>query len=145
MLISHLSTTFLLPILAATAHLPRQQSSDSSAGRISGAQPYNIQTPPLDTPWTYSVGTDPWKEYPRPQLARKQWKSLNGLWAYQDAGSSDAVKSPPFTSVNDGDLKGWKEVLVPSCLESGLSGMSSSLRDKELLQLPVPESLSGRC
>ncbi|GAB7360559.1 hypothetical protein MBLNU230_g0444t1 [Neophaeotheca triangularis] len=79
------------------------------------AIPYSVQQPPLDTPWTYSVGTNPWPEYPRPQLQRSKWQSLNGIWTYQNASSLDSA--PPFgqTLAN--------EVLVPSCLESGLSGI----------------------
>ena len=98
---------------AATAiNYPRQAN---------GSTAYTVQTPPLDTPWTYEVGTNPWPQYPRPQLKRSQWQSLNGIWTYQNASSLDAVNSPPFgqTLAN--------EVLVPSCLESGLSGTTVSI------------------
>ena len=81
-----------------------------------GPVPYEVQTPPLDTDWTYEVGTDPWPEYPRPQLRRKAWKSLNGLWTWSGATSNDDIDSPP-----SGELE--REVLVPSCIESGLSGL----------------------
>jgi len=92
----------------ATAHvLPRQANSTGS---------YAVKTPPLDTRWTYSVGTNPWPEYPRPQLERSQWKNLNGIWRYQNASSEDAVQNPPFGQTLA------QEVLIPSCLESGLSG-----------------------
>ena len=80
------------------------------------ATPYEVQKPPLDTEWTYTVGTDPWTEHPRPQLRRKAWQSLNGLWTYQSASGDDAVDSPP-----SGELE--SEVLVPSCIEAGLSGI----------------------
>ncbi|KAK3077670.1 hypothetical protein LTS18_009615, partial [Coniosporium uncinatum] len=78
---------------------------------------YSVKTPPLDTPWTYEVGTNPWSEYPRPQLQRSQWQNLNGIWRYQNASSLNAVNSPPFNSTLA------NEVLIPSCLESGLSGI----------------------
>lgn len=78
--------------------------------------PYEVQTPPLDTPWTYEVGTDPWPEYPRPQLRREAWQSLNGIWTYQAAESDTDVDSPP-----SGQLE--KEIMIPSCIESGLSGI----------------------
>lgn len=81
--------------------------------------PYSVKTPPLDTPWTYEVGINPWPEYPRPQLQRSRWRSLNGLWTYRSALSLDEVDAPPFGEpLTD-------EVLVPSCLESGLSGRRS--------------------
>lgn len=35
---------------------------------------YSVKTPPLTTNWTYEVGTNPWPEYPRPQLQRSQCK-----------------------------------------------------------------------
>ncbi|KAJ5629189.1 hypothetical protein N7528_002846 [Penicillium herquei] len=81
---------------------------------------YAPKEPPLTTPWTDKVGTDPWPEYPRPQLQRAQWQNLNGIWQYQNASSLSAVQNPPFGQ----DLA--QEVLIPSCLESGLSGIQGS-------------------
>lgn len=77
---------------------------------------YAVQTPPLTTNWTYTVGTNPWPEYPRPQLQRSEWQNLNGIWQYQNASSLDASLSAPFGQVLQ------NEILVPSCVESGLSG-----------------------
>ncbi|KAF4979185.1 hypothetical protein FZEAL_4558 [Fusarium zealandicum] len=79
--------------------------------------PYKVQTSPLDTDWTDKVGTDPWKEYPRPQLRREAWKSLNGIWTWKAADSNGDVEKPPEPGRLD------REVLVPSCIESGLSGL----------------------
>ena len=56
---------------------------------------YEVQTPPLDTPWTYELGTNPWPQHPRPQLKREAWQSLNGIWTYRAAQGLDAVNSPP--------------------------------------------------
>ena len=81
---------------------------------------YKVQNPPLDTDWTYKVGTSPWPEYPRPQLARERWTNLNGIWSYRNAGSKDEVHNPPTGDLGQG-------VLIPSCLESGLSGQFSLL------------------
>uniref|UniRef100_A0A8H7KCU2 Glycoside hydrolase family 2 catalytic domain-containing protein n=1 Tax=Bionectria ochroleuca TaxID=29856 RepID=A0A8H7KCU2_BIOOC len=78
---------------------------------------YKVQKPPLDTDWTYKVGTDPWPEHPRPQLRREAWKSLNGIWTWRGATSESDVGSPPASGPLD------REVLVPSCIESGLSGL----------------------
>lgn len=78
---------------------------------------YEVKTPPLDTDWTYEVGTNPWSEYPRPQLQRAQWRNLNGIWKYQGAQSKQDLEAlPPADSLTE-------DVLVPSCLESGLSGV----------------------
>ncbi|KAI9151981.1 putative beta-glucuronidase [Paramyrothecium foliicola] len=78
--------------------------------------PYEVKTPPLDTDWTYEVGTNPWPEHPRPQLRREAWKSLNGIWTFQRATSNDDIANPPSGALE-------REVLVPSCVESGLSGI----------------------
>ncbi|KND87192.1 Beta-glucuronidase [Tolypocladium ophioglossoides CBS 100239] len=78
--------------------------------------PYKVQTPPLDTDWTYKVGTNPWPEHPRPQLRRDVWQSLNGIWTYQAAASTAAVSSPPSGPLD-------REVMIPSCIESALSGI----------------------
>ncbi|KAI1193986.1 family 2 glycosyl hydrolase [Nemania serpens] len=81
----------------------------------SSALGYKVQTPPLDTDWTYKVGTDPWPEYPRPQLQRSRWQSLNGIWQWGE-GTSKA-----------GSLHG-SDVLVPSCIESALSGVMKNVQ-----------------
>ena len=60
-------TTIALVGAASALNLPRQSSGNSSG--------YSVKTPPLTTPWTYTAGTNPWPEYPRPQLARSQWQS----------------------------------------------------------------------
>lgn len=81
--------------------------------------PYRVQTPPLDTDWTYTVGTNPWPEHPRPLLQRDTWQSLNGIWTYESADGSPpskVVKSPPHRELA-------KEIMIPSCVESGLSGI----------------------
>jgi hypothetical protein len=85
-----------------------------------GTTSYSVQTPPLDTDWTYEVGTDPWPQYPRPKLARSQWQSLNGIWTYANASGEGALSNPPFNQMLS------REVLVPFCLESGLSGIQGA-------------------
>ena len=51
-------------------------------------------------------------EYPRPQLVRKDWKCLNGLWDYAIVPASSC--RPAY---RDG------QILVPFCAESSLSGV----------------------
>lgn len=85
------------------------------AGAVGATTPYQLRSPPLDTPWTDKVGTNPWPQYPRPQLRRDVWESLNGIWTYQPAADAD-VANPPALPLG-------QEVLIPSCIESGISGI----------------------
>jgi hypothetical protein len=48
-------------------------------------------------------------------MIREEWKSLNGIWSYRNASAGEIEGDIP-----SGDL--GKGVMVPSCLESGLSG-----------------------
>lgn len=107
-------TALLLANKALAAVLSEQ---DVLAG---SAKKYTLQTPPLDTDWTYEVGTSPWPQYPRPKLVRSRWLNLNGLWTYSDATGLDELSDPPFNKTLS------KEVLVPYCLESGLSGIQAA-------------------
>src|SRR5690625_2811577 len=76
----------------------------------------------LKTRWTDSVNTDTvLPEYPRPQMIRKKWINLNGLWDY-------AIR-PIGEKVDQYDGK----ILVPFPLESSLSGVGKSLQPDELL------------
>ena len=105
----------LSPLLATFA------IANNNSGTSIDQNRYAVKQPPLTTPWTYKAGTNPWPEYPRPQLQRPKWQSLNGIWRYQNASSLNAVDTPPFGQ----NLS--REVLVPSCLESGLSGEVKNL------------------
>ncbi|SDJ47230.1 Beta-galactosidase/beta-glucuronidase [Streptomyces indicus] len=69
----------------------------------------------LTTKWGEEVTPqNAWREYPRPQLVRKDWQNLNGTWEF--AGAS-AGEQPPFG-------KRLKErILVPYPVESQLSGV----------------------
>lgn len=109
----HFFTTLLLVVAvgAMTLRVPQEQVP------IGLEKSYAVQTPPLDTDWTYEVGTDPWPQYPRPKLARAQWQSLNGLWSYSNASGKHELNNPPFNQTLS------QKVLVPFCLESGLSGV----------------------
>lgn len=79
--------------------------------------PYKVQKPPLDTEWTYRVGTNPWLEHPRPQLRRQDWQNLNGIWTYDQADQTDTPSTPPQVEALS------REIMIPSCVESGLSGI----------------------
>lgn len=98
------------------------------AASVNVGSQYSPKQPPLTTPWTDEVGTNPWPEYPRPQLQRSEWKNLNGIWRYENATNLQSVQNPPFGK------RLSQEVLVPSCLESALSGkFVGGIARKELL------------
>ena len=59
----------------------------TSVGAGSEYQPANG---PLFTRWAAQVSpTNSLPEYPRPQLVRSQWLSLNGMWEFQHAWADD--------------------------------------------------------
>jgi beta-galactosidase/beta-glucuronidase len=63
-----------------------------------------------------------WQEYPRPQLERKEWLNLNGIWSYS------------ITDVNSQKTDNFDgEILVPFSIESSLSGVMKSLNEKQIL------------
>jgi hypothetical protein len=121
--------SFVVPSLLATTAFA--SSNSRFFRRQNTTAPYQLQKPPLDTDWTTKVGTNPWPEYPRPQLERANWKNLNGIWQWQNASSHDAVNAPPIGQ----DLA--KSVLVPFCLESAISGMRSNCSKNSSLSLTI--------
>jgi hypothetical protein len=70
---------------------------------------------PLLTRWAREVSpTNALPEYPRPQLVRKDWLNLNGLWEFQPGIGGQAV---PVGQTLSG------KILVPFPIESALSGV----------------------
>jgi hypothetical protein len=68
---------------------------------------------PLMTRWAKDVTPDKTlPDYPRPQMVRKDWTNLNGLWDYAIAPKADAA---PATYAG--------KILVPFPVESALSGV----------------------
>jgi beta-galactosidase len=63
-----------------------------------------------------------WDEYPRPQLQRKDWTNLNGLWNYAFA---------PKDAAKPGNWDG--KILVPFAPESALSGVGKLLQPDQAL------------
>jgi hypothetical protein len=87
---------------------------------------------PLMTKWGKKVTPEnAWKEYPRPQLVRKDWLNLNGLWDH-----AITAKDAPKPEKWDG------QILVPFCAESALSGVGKHPTKDQLLwyrrQIEVP-------
>jgi len=78
---------------------------------------------PLMTRWAQQVSPDnAHREYPRPQMERKEWLNLNGLWEY-----AIRPKDAPQPEKFDGDI------LVPFAAESALSGVGKVVGEQNRL------------
>jgi hypothetical protein len=78
---------------------------------------------PLKTRWAKDVSpAHALPEYPRPQIVRKEWINLNGLWDLAIA-SKNAPKPSTFTT----------QILVPFPVESALSGVMKSITENDRL------------
>src|SRR5919112_4131453 len=81
------------------------------------AQDWKPAAGPLMTRWAKDVKPDNvLPDYPRPQMVRKEWQNLNGLWDY-------AVR--PRDDAQPGDWNG--KILVPFPVESALSGVMTQV------------------
>ncbi|WP_229074298.1 AbfB domain-containing protein [Actinoplanes sp. DH11] len=105
------------------------------------------KTPPLSTPWTSQVSTtNPLPEYPRPQMTRPDWQSLNGEWQFLNpatdaAGNVNRNAAPPLGQTLP------ERILVPYPVESALSGiMRNDNRDLMFYRrtFTVPSAWTGR-
>jgi beta-galactosidase/beta-glucuronidase len=91
--------------------------------KISAQNSWQIQNSPLTTPWTNEVSpTNALPEYPRPQMERSEWTSLNGLWDY-------VITDSTYFRPDNFDGK----ILVPYPIESSLSGVKRALRPDQKL------------
>ena len=77
----------------------------------------------LFSPWAKSIDLEnPLPEYPRMQLRRGSFRSLNGTWEYQ-------ITYGAQPDIN----KGWAKITVPFALGSKLSGTDVNLLPDEVL------------
>ena len=80
---------------------------------VLAAEDWKPAAGPLMTRWAKDVSADKaLPEYPRPQMMRKEWVNLNGLWDYAIAPKANAAPA---------DYQG--KILVPFPVESALSGI----------------------
>jgi hypothetical protein len=85
-----------------------------SADAFAGYKPVEGK---IMTPWAGKVTPDNvLGEYPRPQMVRKDWHNLNGLWEYAITAKDSA--RPRY-------FDGW--ILVPFAIESALSGVGKTV------------------
>ena len=107
-------TPVLLVLLAVVA---------GCGSRDAGTGTWTPVKSPIQTPWTAEVSPENvHPEYPRPQMVRERWASLNGLWNYAVVEAED-----PQPRYWDG------RILVPFCIESSLSGVGRRVFEKNAL------------
>src|ERR1017187_6961295 len=71
---------------------------------------------PVMTRWDRLIGTNaPLREYPRPQMVRTNWLTLNGIWKFQ-AGVTNTDAVPTNQTLSS-------QILVPYPMESAISGV----------------------
>ena len=92
----------------------------------------------IKTKWAEEVSpTNAHPEYPRPQMVRSEWQSLNGLWDY-----AITPKSEPRPAKFDG------KILVPFAVESSLSGVGRKVTPDDALwyktTFTVPSAWKGK-
>jgi hypothetical protein len=101
------------------------------------ADDWKPATGPLMTRWAKDVSPQNARpEYPRPQMVRKDWQNLNGLWQFEAAKEG---QEPPVGK----DLK--DKILVPFPVESALSGL---MRHEERMwyrrTFEIPKEWAGK-
>src|SRR5574341_2279288 len=100
----------MLPILALAAALTLQGATPTPSSR-------------LVTRWARAVSPDSvLPESPRPQLVRRDWRNLNGVWRY---AIRDRVAPRPGPEAYSA------EILVPFPIESQLSGVTRSVTETQ--------------
>ena len=92
----------------------------------------------LKTRWTDSIDrNNPLPEYPRPQMERENWMSMNGVYDY-----AIVDKSVEWVENFDG------EIVVPFAVECMLSGVEKPLKPDQKLwykkTFSIPENMKGK-
>lgn len=100
-------------------------------------EPWKPATGPLMTRWAKEVTpASVLPEYPRPQMVRRDWLNLNGLWQLEFGNEEDQAPLGKTLS---------KQILVPFPVESALSGvMQKADRLWYRRTFQVPSSWQGQ-
>jgi beta-galactosidase/beta-glucuronidase len=120
----------LLSVLLVMALYPGINHAQVSGWKIAGNK--------ITTTWSANVNPlNPLPEYPRPQMVRTEWKSLNGLWDYA------------ITPANENIPKTFQgKILVPFAVESALSGVGKPVGQDNILwyrtRFTVPKSFKNK-
>jgi hypothetical protein len=105
---------------------------------LASAQSWKPAPGPLLTKWAKEVSPKkPLNEYPRPQMVRKDWQNLNGLWNYAIT-EKDASTATQWAG----------QILVPFPVQSALSGVMTNVSDSQRLwysrKFDVPRGWRGQ-
>jgi beta-galactosidase/beta-glucuronidase len=98
---------------------------------------WKIADNPIITKWASDIDpAKPWLQYPRPDMKRDSWMSLNGLWDYA------------ITPLNEKPADWDGTILVPYPVESALSGVKKRVSENENLwykrSFKVPSAWSSK-
>ena len=102
-----------------------------------GVQAWQPAQGPLQTRWSREVSPqNDHPEYPRPQLVRKDWLNLNGVWGFE------------MTTNNAQPTVFPEEILVPFPVESALSGVMKPVSENTRVwyrrTFDIPQGWIGR-
>ena len=91
----------------------------------------------IKTEWASKIDpSNPLPEYPRPQMVRKNWVNLNGLWNYA------------ITEASADSFKSEGRILVPYAVESSLSGVGRRITKNDALwyerSFSIPKDWEGK-
>src|SRR5437899_94388 len=92
-------------------------------GLLQEVQGWEPAVGPLKTRWAKDVSpANALPDYPRPQMVRKEWLNLNGLWEFALAPKETA-----------GPVSLQTQILVPFPVESALSGIMRPVMENDRL------------
>ena len=105
---------------------------------IANAQSWKAVEGKIMSKWAKTVNPENvWREYPRPQFERSQWKNLNGLWDYAIL-KSHKIQPKKFQG----------KILVPFSFESSLSGVGKNINPNDKMwyrrTFNLPNNWSGK-
>ncbi len=90
--------------------------------KVSAQDSWKIRGDKIISKWAKEVKPESiLQEYPRPQMVRKDWINLNGLWDYTVVDNLEIPEN--FTG----------KILVPFAIESALSGVQNRVSENELI------------